>query len=60
VAAAAWLSRYLRSLLYGVRPFDAGVYALVAALLVTVALAASLVPARRALRVDPVEALRRE
>jgi predicted permease len=59
-AAAAWLSRYLKSQLYAVSPLDPAVYAAVAALLAAVALAACLAPARRALRVNPVDALRQE
>ena len=59
-AAAAWLSRYLKSQLYAVSPLDPAVYAAVAALLAAVALAACLLPVRRALRVNPVDALRQE
>jgi putative ABC transport system permease protein len=59
-AAAAWLSRYLKSQLYAVSPLDPAVYAAVAALLAVVALAACLLPVRRALRVNPVDALRQE
>ncbi|HLY07578.1 MAG TPA: ABC transporter permease [Rhizomicrobium sp.] len=60
VAGAAWLARYLRSELYAVSPFDPRVYAMVAALLALVATVACLIPARRAISIDPVEALRRE
>jgi predicted permease len=60
LAGAAWLARYLASQLYAVSPFDPAVYATVAALLAVVATAACLIPARRAISVDPVEALRRE
>ena len=59
-AAAAWLSRYLASQLYGVSPLDPAVYATVAILLAAAGLVACLIPARRALRVDPVQALRQE
>src|SRR5512140_943433 len=57
---AAALSRVMRGLLYGVSPTDPLTYALLAAALALVALGACLVPARRAVRVDPSVALRAE
>ena len=54
------LSRYLKSLLFQVKPGDPWTYASLAILLAIVALAASLIPARRATRVDPMIALRYE
>ena len=57
---AAALGRVLTSLLYGVRPTDAVTFGGVAAVLLGVVLFACLVPARRAVRVNPLEALRSE
>jgi ABC-type antimicrobial peptide transport system permease subunit len=60
LAAAALLTRVLSSMLYGVGTHDPVTFVAVAALLVTVALAASLVPAWRALRLDPATVFRAE
>jgi putative ABC transport system permease protein len=54
------LARLLSGQLFGVSPFDPLVYLGVAVVLGTTALAASVLPARRATRVDPIEALRAE
>jgi putative ABC transport system permease protein len=59
-AGAFALSRYLKSLLFEVKPGDPWTYASIAILLAAVALAASMIPARRATRVDPMIALRYE
>ena len=58
--AAAGLGRILESLLYGVSGFDPIAYSAAAGLLLLVALAANLMPALTAARIDPVRALRAE
>ncbi len=60
ILGALGVTRYLASLLYGVRPFDPLTFLSVALLLGFVALAACYIPARRASRVDPMVALRYE
>jgi putative ABC transport system permease protein len=58
--AAVALTRFLESLLFGVGPADAVTYLAVSLVLVGAALLASDIPARRAMRVDPMAALRRD
>ena len=60
LAGALAVTRLLSSLLYGIRPTDFATFALVSLALTAVAALASYIPARRALRVDPVVALRHE
>jgi putative ABC transport system permease protein len=54
------ISRMLEGLLFGVTPGDRLAYAFAPLLLISTALVASYVPARRATRVDPVRAMRSE
>ncbi len=60
VAAAIGLTRLMASLLFGVGPRDPRTFIAVAASLFAIALAAALVPAWRAARIDPAACLRRE
>jgi ABC-type antimicrobial peptide transport system permease subunit len=60
VALAVALARLLESMLFGVPPLDPATFAAVIALLGLTALAAVAVPAWKATRIDPVEALRAE
>jgi putative ABC transport system permease protein len=54
------VTRFLGKLLYGVKAGDPLAFSLVALVLITVALVAALIPAFRAMRVDPMQALRQE
>ncbi|MBV9771196.1 MAG: FtsX-like permease family protein [Bryobacterales bacterium] len=59
--AGAWaLTRYIRSMLYGVSELDTTTFVLTSVLLAAIVFVASLGPARRAVRVDPMTALREE
>jgi predicted permease len=58
LAAAYALTRLMASLLFDVKPNDPAIFASVAVLLAAIASLASYIPARRALRIDPVVALR--
>jgi putative ABC transport system permease protein len=60
LVGALGVTRFLRTFLFGVSPFDPVSFVGVAAVLTAIALLASYLPARRAARVDPVEALRCE
>ncbi|HXO39272.1 MAG TPA: FtsX-like permease family protein [Candidatus Acidoferrum sp.] len=60
IIAALGLTRLMRSMLYGIRPTDPLTFVSVAALLGAIAMFACYVPARRAMKVDPMEALRHQ
>jgi len=60
LAASAALTRLLRSLLFGVSPIDPITYTSVSILLIAGAFTATYIPALRAMKVDPMEALRSE
>ena len=58
VCGAFWLTRVMQSLVFSVSTTDPATFVAVPALLVLVALLACYIPARRAMKVDPVVALR--
>ena len=58
VAGAFAVTRYLTSMLFGVKPIDTLTFVAVAVALAVVVFVACLVPARRAAKIDPLEALR--
>ena len=60
VGAGVGLSRYLASLFFGVSPANPATYLQVAVLMMSIALLACLLPAWRAIRVNPMVALRYE
>ena len=60
VAGALLLTRFIRTLLFGVPPTDAWTFTTVPLLLIAIAGAASYFPARRAAKIDPMVSLREE
>ena len=59
-ACALALTRFLQSLLFGISAADPSTFLAVSSLMFAVAVMAALVPARRAVKIDPMEALRYE
>jgi predicted permease len=60
LGAAAIVTRYLKTLLFGITPLDAATFLTASVVLMAVALLTCYVPARRATRIDPMIALRSE
>jgi ABC-type lipoprotein release transport system permease subunit len=60
LAASVEAVRLIQSMLYGTRPLDPAIFVAVAAMLLAMAALACLVPAWRASRIDPMQALRTE
>jgi putative ABC transport system permease protein len=60
IGSAFMLTRFLTTLLFGVTPTDAVTFVVVSVIFLVIAIVASLVPALRATRVDPLVALRYE
>ena len=60
IAGALVVTRFLRTMLFEVKPADPGTFAAIALLLTLVALAACVIPARRATNIEPLAALRHE
>jgi ABC-type antimicrobial peptide transport system permease subunit len=60
LAVSLAVTRLMSDLLYGVRPRDPVSFAVSSVLVILIALVASYIPARRAMRVDPIIALRYE
>ena len=60
LVSAIFLSRMMAGMLFELQPTDPGAYVVVSLLLTVVAILASFLPARRAARIDPIEALRTE
>jgi putative ABC transport system permease protein len=59
-AVAIWLTNLIRGLLFGITPTDITAFAITAAVLLAVALVASWLPAQRAMKIDPLLAIRNE
>jgi len=60
IVGAVLITRTMRALLFGVSPTEPVVFGAIAALLLAVAVLACWIPARRAMRLDPMDALRQD
>jgi putative ABC transport system permease protein len=60
IVSAFWLTRWLSSLLFEITPLDPATFSAVSVPLLAVALTACWIPARRAARIDPIQALREQ
>ena len=60
IGGAAWLTRFIRAMLFATEPIDVSTLAVVSVIFAIVALVACIIPAWRAARVDPMAALRQE
>jgi putative ABC transport system permease protein len=60
LAASASITRLIQSMLFGTHPLDPSVFGVVTVTLLSVAIAACFIPAWRASRLDPTQALRAE
>jgi len=60
LALAWWTARLLESLLAGIKPSDAATFTAAAALCILMTILGSLIPAARAMRIDPIQAIRSE
>ena len=60
LGGALWLTRFLGTLLFEVSPLDPLTFLTVAGVLTIAAVAACYIPARRAMRADPIAVLRRD
>lgn len=60
IGGAAWLTRFIRAMLFATEPIDVSTLAVVSVIFAGVALIACIIPAWRAARVDPMSALRQE